>query len=890
MAPKKNISRVLVSLLVAAVIATVFTSCDRKSKEELLNEGQKYSQKGNYRGAVVLYKNALEKDPNYTEARFNLADAYLQIGKYESAEKEFNKVLRQLPNDTRVPLKLAELYLRTDRKEKVITSLDSYLKEHPDNAEAHDLLGRAYALKKDFVKAKDLFRKAIALDAEKVLPYLHLAQLYIQLKENILAREILEGLISRNVKNIPAYYLLARMETSLGNREKALTIYQSLLTIDSKAVKAVYLAGILMVDLEKITEAEEMAADLSSRFPTRPEGSRLNGIIYYTKHQFAESQNELLKSIKMQPDLTAYYFLGLSYYQNNKLELALNQFQKALDMVPSFNQARVMVAMTLLKQKRVDDAINEAQKAINLKEEDSQAHNVLGSAYLAKGKYDEAMVEFDRAITLNPNLAGAHLKKGLFNLSQGDTAQAEKDLTTALSVAPEVMNTRILLGSFYLRQQNYRAALEALEEGLNTTPSDALLYNYMAAAYFAQKKPQEALAALEKAKIAQPDYFTPYFNIATYHSSKGDYQKAIAEYEAVLAVDDKNLKSIVTIAALSELSGDEEKANQYFQKAAATETPRGYLALSQYLLRSKKYDEVPAVLETALKAHPAHPAILELKGRLLAERGTLAEAAPVFQDLEKARPGRGIPLMIAAYMKKGESEKALQLAEKVVSGSPSSPYGYLLQASVHEQRQELNQAEKSLQEGLQKVSRKTPALKMRLGIVYEKMAKSNIAMKTFQEVKKEFPNYYQADFAMGSLNDKLGNKKEALKLYEGVLEKNQKHTASLNNAAYLYAENYSNPKKALELAMKAYRQDSSEPGIIDTLGYVLYQNGRHAEAQRLLEKAVTLLPDNATVAYHLALVQNKLGEKEKTAETLKKAIALGDFPEREKAIKMLSHL
>ncbi len=871
-------------------LLTLLISCDRQSKEELLNEGQKYSQKGNYRGAVVLYKNALEKDPNYSEARFLLANAYLKVGKYESSEKEFNKVLRQLPDDTRVPLKLAELYLRTDRKEKTISSLNSYLKKHPDSADAYDILGQAYALNKNFNKAKEFFRKAIAIDAEKVLPQLHLAQVYLQLKENDLARELLESLISRNVKNVPAYYLLARMETSMGNREKALTIYQSLLTVEPKAVKAAYLAGALMVDLGKIADAEKMAADISSRFATRAEGSRLKGIIFYTKHKFNEAQVELLKSIKIQPDLTGYYFLGLTYYQTQKLELALNQFQKALDMAPSFNQARVMVAMTLLKQKRVDDAINEIQKAIKFKEDNSLAHNVLGSAYLSQGKYDLAMAEFDRAIVLNPNLASAHLKKGIFNLSQGNKIEAEKDLTTALSVAPEVLNTRFLLTSFYLRQQNYAAALKTLDEGLNSTPTDALLYNHMAAAYFAQKKPQKALNSLEKAKKANPEYFTPYFNIATYHSSKGEYEKAIVEYEAVLVLDEKNLKSIIAIGALSELSGNEEKAFQYFQKAATTETPGGYLALAQYLLRSKKYDDVPAVLENALNANPGNPAILELKGRLLAERGTMADAAPVFQELEKARPGRGIPLMIAAYLKKGEPDKALQMAQKVTSGSPTSPYGYLLSASVYEYRQELNDAEKTLQDGIQKVNRQTPVLKMRLGIVFDKMNKPELAMQTFQEVKKEFPNYSQADFAMGALNDKLGNKKEALKLYEDVLEKNPKHTASLNNAAYLYIENYSNPEKALELAMKAYRQDSSNPGIIDTMGYALYKNGRYAEAQRLLEKAVTLLPENATVAYHLALAQNQLGEKDKTAQILKKALSLGDFPEKEKSIKLLKSL
>ena len=644
-----NVKRLfLLALFIAVSFALV--SCDRQSKEELLNEGLKYSQKSNYRGAVVLYKNALEKDPNYIEARFHLADAYLQIGKYESAEKEFNKVLRQLPKDSRVPLKLAELYLRTDREEKVITSLESYLKEYPDSAEAYDLLGRAYALKKEFDNAKDLFRKAIALDAEKVLPHLHLAQLYIQLEENTIAREILEGLVSRNVKNIPAYYLLARMETTMGNREKALTIYQSLLSVDPKAVNAAYCAGILMVELGEIAEAEKMAADLNTRFASRPEGPRLSGIMKYAKHEYGEAVVELQKSLKIQPDLTAIYYLGLTYSQLNKLELALNQFQKALDLQPSFDLARVMVAMTLLKQERIDDAINEAQKAIENQEENALAHNILGSAYLVKGKYDKAMAEFDRAIAINPNMAGVHIKKGLFNLSQGDMVQGEKDLVAALHIAPEVLETRLQLCSLYLRQQNYQAAIEILQGGLDNTPSDAILYNYLAASYIAQKKPQEGLVVLEKAKIAKPDYFTPYFNLASYYASKRDYEKAMAEYEAVLIVDDKNLKSLIAIGALSEISGDEEKAGQYFQMAAATETPSGYLALAQYLLRSKKYDDVPALLETALKAYPFNPAILELKGRLLAEKSTLAEAAPVFRELEKVRSGLGTTLMVAAYL------------------------------------------------------------------------------------------------------------------------------------------------------------------------------------------------------------------------------------------------
>ena len=865
-------------------------ACNNQSKEGLLQEGITYARNGNYRGAVVLFKNALEKDQNYFEARFQLADAYLKTGKYERSEKEFLKVQRQAPNNPELPLKLAEIYLHTSRVDQVIADMEKYLLEYPESSSAYDILGRAYAVKKDFAQAKQAFRTAIRLDAKNPLPKLHLAQTLIIVNESDLARQLLEDLLAGEKKNMSAYYLLAGMEKSLGNRERALFLYRELVQHYPDAFTAAYLSGILLLDQGDFPAVENIVTDLVRRFPMRPEGSRLKGLMLYFQKNFAEAEIELLKSMKLGTDLTALYFLGLSYYQQNKLETALNQFQKALDVKDSFVQARVMVAMTLLKQKRVDDAINEVRKALKAQENNALAHNILGSAYLAKGLYDEAMIEFDRAIEINPALVDAHLKKGLFSMAKGDSANAEAELETALSVAPEILNTRILLCSFYMRQQNYDAAVKTMQEGLSEKPTDALLYNYMAAAYFAQKKEDAAIVALEKAKQVKPDYFTPYFNIAAYYSSKAEYDKAIKEYQAVLALDQNNLKALLTAAALSELKGDEDTALQFFTRAGQTQDPRGYLALAQYYLRAKQYDEVYKTLDEGLKIHPDQPAILEIKGRLLAEQGRTADAAPVLQALEKVKPGRGIPLLIVAFMKNNQVENAVSVAKKVITGAPQSAYGYVLLSSIYEQQKNYDQAEKVILDGVKKTGDKNPGLKMRLGMLYEKTDKTDLAMQTYQDIAKQYPKFYNATFAMGALNDRIGNKREALKLYEEVLAKDAKHLPSLNNAAYLYAENYSNKEKALELAMRAYRLRSSEPGVMDTLGFVLLQNGHGQEALKLLEKSARLLPKNPTVLYHLALACNNQNLNTQAITILEKALTLNDFPEKEKAQKLLQKI
>jgi thioredoxin-like negative regulator of GroEL len=69
-----------------------------KTKEQLLNEGIELVQNNNPGGAIILFKNALDKDQNYFEARFRLAKAYYAIGKLDAAEKELRKVRRQDPS------------------------------------------------------------------------------------------------------------------------------------------------------------------------------------------------------------------------------------------------------------------------------------------------------------------------------------------------------------------------------------------------------------------------------------------------------------------------------------------------------------------------------------------------------------------------------------------------------------------------------------------------------------------------------------------------------------------------------------------------------------------------------------------------------------------------
>lgn len=58
-----------------------------KTKEAFFSEGMKHLEANNPGSAIIFFKDALERDQNYFDARFQLARAYSVIGKYDAAVK-----------------------------------------------------------------------------------------------------------------------------------------------------------------------------------------------------------------------------------------------------------------------------------------------------------------------------------------------------------------------------------------------------------------------------------------------------------------------------------------------------------------------------------------------------------------------------------------------------------------------------------------------------------------------------------------------------------------------------------------------------------------------------------------------------------------------------------
>ena len=876
-------------LILTLIVLITLSACDGKTKEELYAEGLKQLEASNPGGAVVLFKNALEKDENYLDARFQLAKSYAKLGKRDQAEKEFNKVLKQNPSRDEVLLELAGVLNASGKADEAFKLGEQYLARHPGSVEGLEILGIASRVATRYEDAERYLLQAVTANPSRSKTKLELAAVYVFAGKELKAKSLLDELIKADPKNTRAFYMLAAIEILAGNNDKALEIYHTIMAKNSSETLAAYKAGIIHLEREELDKADRIADDLQSRFPKGADGYRLKGLVSYQRKNYVEGLNNLQSALKITPTMETYYFLGLCHYSRGELESALSQFRKILDNVPDSRQARLMSGTILLAQKRVDDAISEIEKVLKKNNRDAVAHNLLGSAYMAKGMFEDGMREFTLATKVDPKIVDAYLKKGYFYFSRGKNVEGETELSSAVQAAPDVLHSRLMLGLYQLRVGKPDKALLVLKSGLTGKKSDALLYNGIAAVYFSQNKQAEGINSIKKAKEVDPALPASYQNLANYFASTGNYEKAIEEYTALLRSDPQNTQALLGLAVLHEIKGNDSEALKYYQKATGTNQATAYMAKASYHLKKLETFKALKVLDEALKVDARNVAVLEMKGRLLANEKKYKEAIKVFEEVESIDQGAGVALKIGVYVSMKDTAKAVEQARRIIEKLPNSARGYMVLGSIYESQKEYARAISEVKSGLRVDGNNAQAI-VYLGNLYEASKEFNQAMTAYEDAYRKKPDFVPALFAQGSLLDQTGNKKEAIVKYRLVLEKSDAYVPALNNLAYLCASGYGSKEEALRLAISAFKREPGNAGVMDTLGFALLKNNRLEDARNVLEKAVSLLPDNPTVTYHLALTYKESGDKANALKMLQKSLSMGEFSDAKTATLLVAEL
>ncbi|MGA2775875.1 MAG: tetratricopeptide repeat protein [Candidatus Omnitrophota bacterium] len=214
--------------------------------------------------------------------------------------------------------------------------------------------------------------------------------------------------------------------------------------------------------------------------------------------------------------------LGLQYEYLRQYDLAIKEYQEALEIKPGLLEAHSNLANLYFKMGRLSEAKNEYAliEKITPKGKAGEVQNNIGCVLESEGKFEEALKRYRAALKLDPALHFTHFNIAKLILNQGDLEGASLELLKSL---PEFDTAK-----------DKREALRIIREFLSSRRGKweaAAFYNDLGIKLVAGNLMPEASAAFTRAIELEPRYADAHYNLGLTFLSRGLKREATFEFK-----------------------------------------------------------------------------------------------------------------------------------------------------------------------------------------------------------------------------------------------------------------------------------------------------------------------------------------------------------------------
>ncbi|MDD5266746.1 MAG: tetratricopeptide repeat protein [Methylococcales bacterium] len=389
----------------------------------------------------------------------------------------------------------------------------------------------------------------------------------------------------------------------------------------------------------------------------------------------------------------------------------------------------------------------------------------------------------------------------------------------------------------------------------------------------------------------------------------GNKTAAGAHLNVMLAADPAGFEnSLLELAGVLQKEGKIEAVDEALDTLSKQHPDQAEIYFMQALLAAQDKDKNLAQIkiQQALKAKPGWDKALVFQAQIAVFSGDLKKAKALLKDASVKYPGsKKINKMLAQVLIKAEDyEEAMAVYEGMIAADPKDFESQFAVGLVHLQLDQDEQAEDSFKKMLEQPEWQYQA-SFYLGKIEEKKGHIKKALDWFDKVT-DGPLVFDASIAAISLleKDKQFNEansrlsllaakfpKEKLRLvlvqaeFYSQQKQYDKAFNLLSNALdefpdqkellythALMAERLDKPEIAEEDLQKILAMDPENVEALNALGYTLLNKpSRYADAEKYLQKALALAPNEAVVIDSYGWLQFKLGNTEKARVYLQQA-------------------
>ncbi|GGC97206.1 XrtA/PEP-CTERM system TPR-repeat protein PrsT [Undibacterium terreum] len=467
--------------------------------------GEAAMQAKDYAKATEYFEKASAIAPQNAEFRTSLGMSKLGSGDNEKAIAELEKASDLDAKSPKAGILLLMTHLRLKEYDKAMAAANLLEKETPDNPLIYNLKGGIYLARKDKVKARESFEKALALQPTYFPAAANLANLDVSENKLDAAKKRFLNILDKDKKNEAAMLSLANIALAENNNEEAKKWLEKANTDNPSSFQATQLLAthyLRMGDKQKALVFAKKAQVLN---PTAPE---FLGLLARAQQVTGDNQGALdsySKIAAMLPESPAAQFSVVTPYLTlNKDAEALEAVKKTLRLDPNFRDAQTALAMLEAKQGNFDLSLQTARQTQKQDPKSPRGYVTEGDILYGQKKYTPAIAAYEKgwALEKNPQIL---IKLHAAMFADGKIKEADARLNQWLKDQPNDNNVRMYLATYLLATQKSKLpAIEQFQILLKAAPDNVVVLNNLAWAYDQEKDPK-ALGYAEKAYKLAPE-------------------------------------------------------------------------------------------------------------------------------------------------------------------------------------------------------------------------------------------------------------------------------------------------------------------------------------------------------------------------------------------------
>lgn len=170
--------------------------------------------------------------------------------------------------------------------------------------------------------------------------------------------------------------------------------------------------------------------------------------------------------------------LGAAYYQQGKMEIALEEFNEAIKIDSNYSFAYNGLGLVHAALGQDAEADANFKQAVLIDPNNSESHNNYGSFLCARNRYDESIAHFLAALKnpLYSTPSVAYANAGICSARNKDIKSAEIYLQKSLQIEPLMHNAALQLAQIEFNRGEVKNAKTTLQNALIAGQSPEVLW------------------------------------------------------------------------------------------------------------------------------------------------------------------------------------------------------------------------------------------------------------------------------------------------------------------------------------------------------------------------------------------------------------------------------